>query len=64
MTRPALAPGVLVALIVLAACGDNGNGLRPRVVVAPVLDSLFVGDTVGPFTVTYFDATGVAQPPG
>lgn len=32
--------------------------------VAPVLDSLFVGDSLGPLTVTYLDDNGKPQDPG
>lgn len=68
MNRPAPAPVVLVTVLaVIAACGDgSGPAPRPRVIVTPILDSLFVGDTLQPgaLTVTYLDAAGDTQPTG
>ena len=71
MNRPALASGMLAAgcvtLAALAACGNgSGPARRPQVIVSPVLDSIFVGDTVAPgaLTVTYLDAAGDTQPTG
>lgn len=56
----------LLLLAVVAACGDGTSSGSPRVVVAPILDSLFVGDTVPPggFAVTYLNAAGDTQPTG
>jgi hypothetical protein len=48
----------LTGLVLAAACGDTGPGGSPRVVVAPILDSLVVGDTLGARTARYFDARG------
>ncbi|HEY3279163.1 MAG TPA: hypothetical protein VGJ83_01520 [Gemmatimonadales bacterium] len=48
----------------LAACGENGPATSPRLVIAPVLDSLFVGDSLAPPLVRYFDARGDSQPTG
>jgi hypothetical protein len=49
----------------LAACfGDIGSTDLSRVVLFPVLDSLFVGDRVLPRRVTYYDAKGTEQDPG
>ena len=47
-----------------AACGDHGPRSSPRVVVAPILDSLFVGDTLAARTARYFDASGDSQATG
>ena len=54
----------LAGLVLAAACGDNGPGGSPRVVVAPILDSLFVGDTLAARTARYFDASGDSQATG
>ncbi len=54
----------LTGLALAAACGDNGPGGTPRVVVAPILDSLFVGDTIAARTTRYFDANGDSQATG
>jgi hypothetical protein len=48
----------------LAACGENGPAARPHVVIDPVLDSLFVGDTLAAPLVRYFDAHGDSQANG
>ena len=55
---------VLTGLALAAACGDVGPQGSPRVVVAPILDSLFVGDTLPPRTARYFDASGDSQATG
>src|SRR5215475_6529576 len=55
---------LLAAMVALAACFDDSTGLQPSVAVAPVLDSLFEGDSAGPFGVTYYDANGNPQPAG
>ena len=59
-----LAVLALTGLALVAACGDNGAGGSPRVVVAPILDSIFVGDTVAMRTARYFDASGDSQATG
>jgi hypothetical protein len=48
-----------------AACGDGGGpSASPKVVIRPVLDSLFVGDTDTARTVIYLDANGDTMPAG
>ncbi|HEV8303985.1 MAG TPA: hypothetical protein VGQ25_03405 [Gemmatimonadales bacterium] len=66
MSQARLAAVILLGLALAAACGENGPGGSPRVVIDPVLDSLFVGDTRAPgaFGVTYYDADGHTQPTG
>ena len=54
----------VTGLALAAACGDNGAGGTPRVVIAPILDSLFVGDTIATRTARYFDASGDSQATG
>lgn len=62
--RAALAVAGL-ALTGGGACGDNGGpGIGPQVVIAPILDSLFVGDTLAARTARYFDASGDSQATG
>lgn len=66
MRRYRLSPA-LVAVAVVAACGDgSGPAGTPRLLVSPLLDSLFVGDTLPPgaLTVTFLDAAGDTQPTG
>jgi hypothetical protein len=58
MRAPAL---FLSALVIMAACGDSGGPTgTARIVVDPLLDSLFVGDTLPPgaFTATFISAAG------
>jgi uncharacterized protein YjdB len=59
-----LAVLALTGLALAAACGDNGAGGSPRVVITPILDSVFVGDTVAARTARYFDASGDSQATG
>jgi len=53
-----------LALALGAACGVSGPGGSPRVVIDPILDSLFVGDTLAARAVRYFDARGDSQATG
>jgi hypothetical protein len=47
------------------ACGDNGGpNPRPKVLVRPVLDSLFVGDSDSVRTAIYLDGAGDTMPTG
>jgi hypothetical protein len=58
---------LLMSLVVVVSCGDSGGPAgSPRLTVDPLLDSLFVGDTIDPgvFTATYVDAMGDTQPTG
>jgi hypothetical protein len=55
---------LLTGFALSLACGENGPAASPRVVVAPLLDSLFVGETRSARTVTYIDARGDTQPAG
>jgi hypothetical protein len=59
-------PGLLLVTL-LAACGDgNGPGGVATLAVTPLLDSVFVGDTIaaGQFMAAYRDAAGQPQPAG
>lgn len=64
MSRARYATLALTGVAFVAACGDIGPGGSPRVVVAPILDSLFVGDTRASRTARYFDANGDSQATG
>lgn len=55
---------LLLGVALIAACGESGPAARPRVVVDPLLDSLFVGDTKPARSATYLDARGDTQPAG
>jgi hypothetical protein len=47
------------------ACFDGtGSGPQPRLTLAPLLDTVFVGDTTPGFLVTYVTPGGDTQPPG
>lgn len=60
MKRPWFALSFAVAL----ACYDNSSSPSPFLVVNPILDSLFVGDSKPPRSVTLYDAKGQPQNPG
>src|SRR5258705_8679502 len=64
MQRARLGILVLTGLAPAAACGDGGGLGTPRVFVAPILDSLFVGDTLAARTPRYFNADGDTQATG
>ena len=64
MQRARLGILVLTGLALAAACGDGGGLGTPRVFVAPILDSLFVGDTLAARTPRYFNADGDTQATG
>jgi hypothetical protein len=57
--RSLLSLGVAFGL----AC-SNGTSPSPTLRVSPVLDSLFVDDTIPPLAVEYRDASGVSMSPG
>ena len=60
MTRPSFAWALCAAL---AACIGSSTSPTPRVMLDPILDSLFVGDQIPPPAVTYFDGTSTQTPP-
>ncbi|MEX2156829.1 MAG: hypothetical protein WD773_08315 [Gemmatimonadales bacterium] len=55
---------LLLGVALIAACGGSDPAASPRVVVAPLLDSLFVGETKPARSATYLDARGDTQPAG
>jgi hypothetical protein len=54
----------LLCVALAAACSGTEPSPSPRVSVDPILDSLFVGDTLPARTVTYVDAAGDTQATG
>ena len=67
MTRTRGLVVLIAAVLVAFACGDSGGPAgSPRVTVDPLLDSLFVGDTLesGALTATYIGAGGDTLPTG
>jgi hypothetical protein len=54
----------LAAAAVAAACFDVSSPLPPTLVLAPILDSTFVGDTLPARSVFLYDANNHLQPPG
>ena len=65
MIRSALASLCIAALAALAACNlDSGLQGAASLKVAPILDSVYVGDQLPPHQITYFDASGNPQPSG
>lgn len=53
-----------LCLAAAIACSGTEPSSSPRVLVDPILDSLFVGDTAPPRTVTYVNAAGDTQATG
>jgi hypothetical protein len=63
--RLAFVLGTGLALTGGSGCStSSGPSNLAQVVVAPVLDSIFVGDSLGPLTVTYLGDNGQPQPTG
>jgi hypothetical protein len=54
----------LLCAVLAAACSGTEPSPSPRVTVQPILDSLFVGDTLAARTATFFDGAGNPQPTG
>ena len=57
-------PTLLLTLAALACGEDSGPGGAATLTLSPLLDSIFIGDTVpaGAFTAVYRDAAGQVQP--
>ena len=65
MKRIAFVLGTGIALTGGSGCNtSSGPPSLAQVIVAPVLDSLFVGDSLGPLTVTYLGDNGQPQNAG
>jgi len=52
------------AAMVAACVGDIGPAGQPRLVLFPLLDSMFVGDRLPPRQITYYDKDGNQTNPG
>lgn len=55
---------LLLASTTLTCVDVSGSGGQQFLIIAPVLDSAFVGDTLSPRTVYILDADGSQHPPG
>jgi len=64
MNRLPLAPLLLAGAALLAGCFDLSNPNVGTVRLSPILDSMFVGDTLSARTVSYVDADGIPRSPG
>jgi hypothetical protein len=64
MNRFPFAPLLLAGGVLLGGCFDLSNSAVGSLRLSPILDSMFVGDTLSPLTVSYFDADGVQRSPG
>ena len=65
MKRLAFILGMGLALAGGSSCNpSSGPSSLAQVLVNPVLDSIFVGDSLGPLTVTYLGDDGQPQPAG
>jgi len=58
-----LAPLAAMAALI-AACSNSTTSGSPDVILSPLVDSLFVGDSATALQVTYHDAAGNTQPAG
>ena len=65
MKRFAIVLGTAFALTGGSACNtSSGPSSLAQVIVSPVLDSIYVGDSLGPLTVTYLGDNGQPQDAG
>ena len=64
MNRLPLAPLLLTGAALLGGCFDLSNPNVGTVRLSPILDSMFVADTLPARTVTFLDADGVSRSPG
>lgn len=55
---------LLFTIVGAAACFDVSSGVQSFLVVSPILDSLFVGDTIQPRSVSLVGSDGVSRDPG
>jgi len=64
MNRLPFAPLLVAGAALLGGCFDLSSPGQGSLRLSPILDSMFVGDTLSPLTLTYFDANGVQQSAG
>ena len=55
---------LVLTVVAAAACFDVSSGVQSFLVVSPILDSLFVGDTIPPRSVSLVGSDGVSRNPG
>jgi hypothetical protein len=53
-----------LTLAAAAACFDVSNPIPPSLILSPILDSLFVGDSLGPLDFAYYNSDGQRANPG
>jgi len=53
-----------LTLVAAAACFDVSNPIPPSMILSPILDSLFVGDSLGPLDFAYYNSDGQRANPG
>ena len=64
MIRLPSAPLLLAGAALLGGCFDLSNPSTGSARLSPILDSMFVGDTLSARTLTYLDPDGIPQNPG
>src|SRR5438094_1067698 len=64
MSRLPFAPLLLAGTALVGGCFDLSSPNTGSLRLSPILDSMFVGDTLSPRTVTFYDANGTPQSPG
>ena len=64
MNRLPFVPLLVAGAALLGGCFDLSNPNPGYLRLSPILDSMFVGDTLAPLTVTYLDANGTPKNPG
>src|SRR5947208_14965534 len=53
-----------LTVVTAAACFDVSSPLPPILILSPILDSMFVGDSLMPRDMAYFDRVGQRANPG
>jgi hypothetical protein len=53
-----------LTIVAAAACFDVSSPLPPTLILSPILDSMFVGDSLGPLDFAYYNSDGQRANPG
>src|SRR5204862_7748590 len=53
-----------LTVVTAAACFDVSSPLPPILILSPILDSMFVGDSLVPRDMTYYNSDGQRADPG